>query len=124
MEVSVVGTRQIGEELRSPGTAVAAIYGKAFVHIESAVNGERDEKPTVAHLQKISVIANAVETVAVSYEVLVDEDLVGAPKRRRNDETATLVIESGREDRCWVDLLQTGELPSLCGEFEMAAFRG
>jgi hypothetical protein len=124
MEMSVVGTRQIGEELRSPRTAEATIYGKAFVHLESATSREWDEKPVVAHLQEIAVIANAVETIAVSYEVLVNKNLVGAPKRRRNNKATTFVIESRHNDRCWVDLLRTGELQFLCGEFGMADCRG
>ena len=94
VEVSVVGASQGGEKLRDPGAAVAPVCGKAFVDLQGVTGGERDQQALVAHVQKIFVVLDAVEAVAVGDLILMDENLVRALERRRNDEAATLVVES------------------------------
>jgi hypothetical protein len=99
MEVCVVGAGQRGEELRGPGTGVAAVAGKALVDLEGVAGGERDEEAFAAHGGKILVVLDAVEAVVIRYLVLVDENIVGTLEGRRNDEAAALVVQGGQDDR-------------------------
>ncbi len=109
VKVSVVSASQSGEKLRDPGAAVASIYGKALVDLQGVTFGEGDQQPFAAHVQKIFVVPDAVEAVAVSYLVLMDEDFVRALERWRNDEAAALVVEAGQDDG-GCGLLDTGQL--------------
>src|SRR6266851_4868626 len=109
VKVSVVSASQSGEKLRDPGAAVASIYGKALVDLQGVTFGEGDQQPFAAHVQKIFVVPDAVEAVAVSYLVLTDEDFVRALERWRNDEAAALVVEAGQDDG-GCGLLDTGQL--------------
>ncbi len=110
VEVNVVGTGQGGEKLRNPGAAVAPVYGKALVDLQGVTGGEGDQQVFAAHVQKIFIVLDAVEAVAVSYPVLTDEDLVRALERRRNDEAAALVVEAGQDDGGCGGLLGAGQL--------------
>jgi len=100
VKVRVVGAGHRSEELRGPGTAVAAIYGEALVYLEGVAERESDKKPVVAHVQEVIVVLNAAEAVAVRDLILVDENLVGAFEGWRDDETAALVVERRKDDRC------------------------
>src|ERR1700722_8003647 len=113
LEAGVELAGELGEEVRGPGTAVAAGDGEALVDLQAGGDGERDEEAFVAHAVEIGVILDAGETVAIGDLVLVEQDLVRALERRRNDESAALVVESGKEngrggdDRwwwCWCEL--------------------
>ena len=107
MEVCVVGAGQGGQKLRGPGTAVATVQGEALVDLQGVASGKRDQEPLAAHVEQIFVALDAVETVVVGHLVLVDEDLVGALERWRNDEVAALVVERGQNDRRCSGLLYT-----------------
>jgi hypothetical protein len=108
MKVCVMGSREDGEELRGPGTCVAAVDGQALVYLEGAAGRERDEETLAAHGAEVFVVLDAVEAVAVSYLILVDENLVGTFEGRRNDEAAPLVVQGGQNDRSGGDLFNTG----------------
>jgi len=84
--------------LRGPGTAVATVQGEALVDLQRVACGERDQEPFAAHVEQIFFALDAVEAVVVGHLVLVDEDLVGAPERWRNDEVAALVVERRQND--------------------------
>jgi hypothetical protein len=98
MKAGVVRPGQCGEELRCPRTAVAAVGREAFIDLQSAVDGHGDEHLLAAHIHEIVVILDAIETVAVGDLVLTQEDFARAFEGWRNDEAATLVVESGQDD--------------------------
>ena len=52
-----------------------------------------------AEVEDVVVVLDAVEAVAVGDLVLVEEDLVRAFERARDDELAALVVERGQDDR-------------------------
>ena len=98
VEVLVVGAGKIGEELRGPGAAVAAVDGEAVVDVEGVADRETYEQLLIAHVEEVVVVLDAVQAVAVGHLILVDENLVGAFESGRHDEAATLVVERGQDD--------------------------
>ena len=114
VEAHVVGAGHGGEELCGPGTAVAAISGKALVDDEDVADGNGDEETMVAEVDDVIVVLDAVETVAVGDLVLAEQDLVRAFERRRHDETAALVVERGQQDWRGGDFLDGGQRWAIC----------
>jgi hypothetical protein len=110
MEVRVVRAGHRGEELRGPGTAVAAVHGQTVIDLEGGARRERDQEAVPAHVEEIFVILDAVEAVAVGYKILVDEYVVRAFERWGDDETATLVVETGQDEGSCGCLFHTGRL--------------
>jgi hypothetical protein len=99
MKMSIVSTGQRSEKLCRPGATIAAIQRQALIDLQGVIGRKRDQKPIVAHLQDIFVIAYAIETIPVSDLILMNENLVGPFERWRNNETSTLVIQAGQDDR-------------------------
>ena len=110
VKLSVMSAGHGGEKLRDPGAAVAAVCGKALVDLQDAAFGEGDQQPFVAHVEKIFVVLDAVEAVAVSDHILTDENLARALERRRNDEAAALVVEGGQDDGGCCGLFYAGQM--------------
>jgi hypothetical protein len=94
-----VSSGQGRKKLRRPRPAIAAIQGKALINLQGVIRGKCDQEPLAAHVQKIFVVLNTIETIAVGYLILVNENLMGALERWRNDETAAFVIKTGQDDR-------------------------
>jgi len=69
----------------------------------------------VTHAVKVDVVLDAGETVAVGDLVLVEQDLVGALERWRNDESAALVVEGGKQNGRGGDLDRGCELRARRG---------
>src|SRR6202022_2625259 len=97
-------------KLCNPRAAEAPVYGKALVDLQGVAVGERDQQPFAAHVEKIFIVPDAVEAIAVGYLILVDEDLVRASERWRNDEAAALVVEAGKGDWGCGGFLHAGQL--------------
>ncbi len=98
MEASVEGAGERGQELRGPGTAVAAIGWETLIDLKGGACGNGDQELLAAHSLEVVVVLDAVEAVAVGYLILADEYLVGALERPGNDEVAALVVECGQND--------------------------
>src|SRR5580704_13073426 len=84
VKVRIVRTGQSGEKLRCPRAAVAPVCWEAFIDLQSVAVRQRNQQAFASHVVKVVVVLDAVEAVAVSYLVLMDENLVGTPERRRN----------------------------------------
>jgi hypothetical protein len=99
VEVGVVRARHIGEERRGPRAGVAAVRGQTIIDLQRVACGERNQYPLTPHLDEIGVVLNAIEALAVSNLILMQEDLVGTFQGWRNDEASTLVVEQWKDGR-------------------------
>lgn len=99
VEVSIVSTGKRSQKLCSPWAAVAAVQRQPLINLQSVRSRKRDQETLAAHTQQIFIALNAIETLAFGYLVLANKDVMRSSERRRDDETAALVIEAGQDDR-------------------------
>lgn len=99
VEMGIVCASQGGKKLCGPGATVATIYREPLVDLQSAVGWKRHKQAFTAHVDEVLITLNASQSFAVGNLILTNEYLTRAPKRRRNDETATLVVKRRLDDR-------------------------
>jgi hypothetical protein len=99
VEVSIVSTGKRSQKLCSPRAAVTAVQRQPLINLQGVRSRKRDQETLTAHTQQIFIALNAIETLTLGYLVLANKDVMRSSERRRDDETAALVIETGQDDR-------------------------
>ncbi len=69
-------TGKCGEKLRGPGAAIAAICWEAVIDLEGSTGGESEEHSLAAHVDDVTIVANAVKALAVRDLILTQQNLV------------------------------------------------
>ena len=70
--------RELGEEVRGPGTRVAAVFRQAIVDAQGLAFGQGYELLFAAEVEQIGVVLNAGEAVVVGHLILVEQDFARA----------------------------------------------
>src|SRR5260370_27691976 len=88
MELGLVGAREIGEEVGSPGTAIAAVLRQSRIHSKGARLGNAHERSASDAILQVSIVFNALQGVFFSARVLTDQGGVSAAKSVAGSTTA------------------------------------
>src|SRR5258708_565099 len=113
MEVSVVSTGQRSQKLCSPRPAVTSVQGQPLINLQGVRSRKRDQETLAAHAQQIVITLNTIQAVTFGYHVLANQDVMRPSKRRRDDQTAALVVKTRQKDRTGCLLLHASQMRPL-----------